>query len=93
VLQKTQPFFKDQVSGPSQPKVSEFQLSESLDLLKAMATLANLATSSTHQKLAIFGEFKYSPKWPFFGNVPDSPTFASLVCSDSPDSLTFANLV
>jgi hypothetical protein len=55
-----------------------------------------------------FIEFEYSPeirhfwqirvlaKMAFLGNVPDlpdSPTFASLVCSDSPDSPTFANLV
>ncbi len=26
---------------------------------------ANFANSSTRQKFAIFGEFKYSPKWPF----------------------------
>ena len=27
---------------------------------------ANLANLSTRQKFAIFGEFEYSPKWPFW---------------------------
>jgi hypothetical protein len=27
---------------------------------------ANLANSSNRQKFAIFGEFEYSPKWPFW---------------------------